>query len=233
MRALFNTAREFAQDVYRNIVSLRESQDLFDDLTAGDEHLSSVAVEVEQYVKRGIPLGVIERGFAYSTAIGYPFEVEPFMASRFGDGRSGVWYGGLELETTIYESAYHMMRAELAVAGNDGVVVRERAVYRVFLDAVMFDLTGKCDDFPDLVANDYSFTQQVGRRMREEGHPGLLVRSARYEEGTNSVVFNPAVLTNPRISCYLTYIFNPRTLAVQVERTPGETLMIVEGVRWF
>jgi len=232
MPALYDVARDVSEDVYRNIVSLRTAQDLFDDLTAEDEELSRTAVELEAHVKRNLPAGLINRGYAYSTAIGYPFETQPSMLSRFGDGTFGVWYGALEGETTIHETAYHMMKAELGVAGLDEIVVRERGVYWVFCNAVLFDLTGKCDAFPLLVARDYHFTQQAGRRMKTEGHPGLLARSARCR-GTTAAIFNPAVLSNPRLAYYLTYAFDPASMTVKVERAPGEVLAVVEGRDWF
>ncbi len=232
MPALYDVARDVSEDVYRNIVSLRTAQDLFDDLTAGDEELSRTAVELEAHVKRNLPAGLINRGYAYSTAIGYPFETQPFMLSRFSDGTFGVWYGALEGETTIHETAYHMMKAELGVAGLDEIVVRERAVYWVCCNAVLFDLTGKCNAFPLLVAPEYHFTQQVGRRMKTEGHPGLLARSARCH-GTTVAIFNPAVLSNPRLAYYLTYAFDPVSMTVRVERARGEVLAVVEGRAWF
>jgi len=232
MATLFDAARDVSQDIFRNIVSLRESQDLFDDLTDGDEELSRTAIELEAHVKRDMPLGLVNRGFAYSMAIGYPFETQPFMSSRFGDGTFGVWYGALEGETTIYETAYHMMRAELCVAGIDEIVIRERAVYWVFCNAVLLDMTAKGKDFPQLTASDYGFTQQLGRRTQREGHPGLLARSAR-SEGTNAVIFNPDVLNNPRLAYHLSYAFDPATQTVKVERTSGELLMVVNGASWF
>jgi hypothetical protein len=91
----------------------------------------------------------------------------------------------------------------------------------------LFDIVGKEKAFPQLVANDYSFTQAIGRRLSQEGHPGLLAPSARCK-GINSVIFNPEVLDSPRHHCYLTYRLDPATRTVEVERQPGEILMVVD-----
>lgn len=228
MRSIFSKSTDFNQDVYRNIVSLRESRDLFDDLTGGDSELSSLAIEAEARVKENIPKGLIERGYHYSQAIGYPFETQPFMASRYGDGKFGVWYGSVDrMETTIFESSFHMIQDESNIEGLNEIVVRERAVYLIHCEAILFDIVGKEKAFPQLVANDYSFTQAVGRRLSQEGHPGLLAPSARCK-GINSVIFNPEVLDSPRHHCYLTYHLDPATRTVKVERQPGEILMVVE-----
>ena len=100
------------------------------------------------------------------------------------------------------------------------------------MPAGWIDLTGKCDAFPLLVAREYHFTQQVGRRMKTEGHPGLLARSARCH-GTTVAIFNPAVLSNPRLAYYLTYAFNPASRTVRVERARGEVLAVIDGRTWF
>lgn len=232
---LFEKNAIINQDIRRNIVSLRESEDLFDDLTGGDPEDSRIAMEAEMRVKQNLqPFspGIIQRSFHYSTAIAFPFEQEPFLSTRYGDGTFGVWYGSLELETTINETAYHTIWAELAVEGVDEEIIRERAVYDVHLKSILIDLREIARKEPQLVQNDYDFTQQIGRQLHKQGHPGLLTPSARCK-GSNAVVFNREVLTNPRVRCYLTYYFNPRDMKVRVEREAGTQLMLVDGAQWF
>jgi hypothetical protein len=224
---LFTRAIEFRKDVFRNIVSLREQQDLFDDLADGDIELSACAIEAEARVKENIPLGLIERGFQYSLAIGYPFDTQPFMASRYGDGTFGVWYGSVDsLETSLWETAYHMIQDELNIFGLRETVVRERAVYLVCCEGILLDLVGREKDYPQLVSDDYSYTQSIGRRLAREGHPGLQAPSARCK-GVNVAVFNPDILSNPRNHMYLTYRFDPARRIVEIDRQPGELLMKV------
>jgi hypothetical protein len=176
---------------------------------------------------------IIHRSFHYTRSIiEYPFKNEPYLFTRFGDGTYGVWYGSLEMKTTVFETGFHMIKAEGAVEGLDEVVVRERAVYRVQCRAILIDLRGKQKSFPELVADKYGFTRQIGQRINREGHPGLLAPSSRYN-GTNMVIFNPAVLSDPRLHCYLTYFFDPLTLKIKVERTVGKTWLKVDGRKWF
>lgn len=224
MIKLFDKSNAFDEDVFRNIVSLRESRDLFADLSEGDQSASMIAAAAEMRAKERIPQGLIPRGFHYTTAIDYPFATEPFLSTRFGDGSFGVWYGSLALETSIRETAFHMYRAESAVDGLQEIVIRERAVYKVLCQAVLIDLTGKEVDFPDLLSDDYLFTQGVAKRLNREGHPGLLAPSARHRGGRNLAVFNPEILSNPRNHCYLTYYFDPATRSLNVERQRGRSL---------
>jgi hypothetical protein len=218
---LLDRTRDINDDVYRNIVSLRKSEDLFDDLSEGDETLSNVAIQAEMRVKRDIEPGLVHRGFHYSTAIGYPFETEPFMASRYGTGLYGVWYGSLELETTLHETAHHMIKTESGIEGNNEPISRDRAVYQVMCNALLIDLVGKETIHPRLVSDDYTFTQHIGARLQREGHPGLLAPSARLAGGQNAVIFNPDVLSNARLTCYFTYTFDPSARSVAIEREPG------------
>jgi hypothetical protein len=222
--SLFDTTRDFDDDAFRNIVSLRESEDLFSDLSGGDGQLSAVAATAEMRVKSAIPAGIIPRGFHYTTSITYPFEHEPYLRTRYGNGSFGVWYGALALETTIHETAFHMVKEESGIEGNQGPIIRERAVYLVHCRALLLDLTGKTRAFPGLVADDYGLTHQIGERLHQEGHPGLLAPSARHAGGTSLVALTPTVLSAPRSFCYLTYSCDPIQRAVTVERQPGEIL---------
>ncbi len=225
--ALFDKTRDFDGDAYRNIVSLRESEDLFSDLSDGDEQLSAIAAAAEIKVKSTIPSGFLQRGFRYTTSITYPFEQEPYLRTRYGNGSFGVWYGALALDTTIHETAFHMVKEEAGIEGNHSPIIRERAVYLVRCRALLIDLSRKGKAFPGLVADDYGFTQQIGERLHQEGHPGLLAPSARHSGGTNLVALTPAVLSHPRSFCYLTYSCDPVQKVVTVERQPGEILTVL------
>lgn len=228
MEHLFNQNLEFQKDIFRNIVSLRESQDLFDDINDDDKTISAIASRVEAEAKKDIPLGFIERGFHYTTAIAYPFETDPFMETRYSDGKFGVWYGSLEFQTSIFETAHHMMKDESDVIGIQEMIVRERAVYNVYCNAILIDLRGKEKEYPALIFDNYEFTQQIGKKIHQQGHPGLLAPSARCL-GNNAVIFNVDRLSNPRVHCYLTYTFDPQKNELIVERERGKILMTVNA----
>lgn len=212
------------QDVFRNIVSIRESQDLYDDLTDNpDEWL--LAQQVEDDVKPPpyrSPRPAIDRPFedaAWFNAILWPFR--NWQASRVSDGSFGIWYGSESVETTVYESAYHWYHGLLRDAGFDREpVIGERKVYVVNCDAALLDLRPAIGDYPALLhRNDYTFTQAVGARIHHEGHPGLIVSSVRRRAGDNYAVFNPAVLSNPRLLCQLTYRLAGDSLEVEKQTT--------------
>lgn len=123
----------------------------------------------------------------------------------------------------MHETVHHF-RQELIGRGQDThhkPIVRHRCVKRVAVDALLFDLRGKQNDFAALRDPEiYTYTQQVGRAVYDGRHPGILVNSARRVSGENVDVFNPAYLSTPRDCCYLTYRYDISG-EVQVEREPG------------
>jgi hypothetical protein len=219
------------RDVVRNIVSLRTSQDLFDDLTDDPEQWG-LAQKVEDDTKPPSYRShtpVIDRPFedaAWFNAILWPFK--HWQASRYSDGNHGVWYGSESVETTVYESVYHWHRGLLTDAGFEAEqVVAERKVYAVACDAALLDFRLAVEEYPALLHPfDYGFTQAVGARIHREGHPGLLVPSVRRPRGENVAIFNAGVLSNPRHHCLLTYQLDGGR--VRVEREPGQTWLSID-----
>ena len=223
---------EVAQDVMRNITSIRVSQDLFDDLsdTPADWAL---AQKVENEIKPPLfqsALPIIHRPFEtadWDNAIGYPFT--HWQQSRYSDGSFGVWYGSDSIATTVYETAYHWVNGLLADVGWDNPqnpIITERKVYRVDCHAALLDFRPILPNYPQLLhPKDYSETQLLGARLHREGHPGCVTGSARYAKGHNYVVFNPQILTQPRHECLLTYRYTGRKESLHVEKTAGKIWM--------
>lgn len=233
MKSLFSELPlvDVHQDVARNIVSLRQSQDLFDDLT-DDPAEWRLAQSVEAEIKPPLyqsQLPVIHRPFEdaqWFNAIAWPFK--HWQVSRFSDGSHGVWYGSDSVATTIFETAFHWYHGLLCDAGFERErVIAERKVYFVTCSAALLDLRQATADYPDLLdPKDYAFPQSVGRRIHKEGHPGLLIQSVRYPQGENFAIFNPGVLSNPQLNCQLTYSLADDRISV--ERQPGTTWMSIE-----
>jgi hypothetical protein len=219
------------QDVIRNIVSLRQSQDLFDDLSDNaSEWLLAQKVEDEvkppPYRSR---TPIIDRPFEdaeWFNAIAWPFK--HWQSSRFSDGSFGVWYGSDSVETTVYESAYHWYSGLLKDAGFDTQTMAvERKVYSVACQAALIDFRRGSNKHERLLhASDYTFCHSVGARIHREGHPGLVTQSVRRSAGENFAIFNSAVLSKPRHNCQLTYRLEEGRIVVEKE---GEGVCMALG----
>ncbi len=219
---LITHATDLHADLVRNIKGIRVSQNLFDDLSASPED-QAVAIAAEQATRIPSEAPRLTRPFDYGTALAYPFVAFNRHSTRFSDGLEyGVWYGSLDLETTVYETVHHW-RTFIAdsFADEDREIVSERRVLQARCDAILIDLRGKERREKRLVdRSDYRYTQALGRYLREQSQNGLLVRSARCE-GINAAILTPRVLSRARDLCFLTYRTNPRKDLVRVERTPG------------
>jgi hypothetical protein len=160
---------------------------------------------------------IIDRPFEdaqWFNAIMWPFQHG--HTSRFFDGRYGVWCGSESVETTVYASACHWYRGLLSDAGFERLaVIAERKVYSVACNAARLNFR-QAEAHPNLLhPSDYAFCQSVGARIHREGHPGLLTRSVRRPAGENTAVLNPAVLSNPRQNCQLTYRLERERIVVE------------------
>jgi len=219
---LFSTTVDFHGDLVRNIPGIRQSQDLFDDLSdeAADR---DIAVAAEAAARPASSAPLITRPFDYGSVVTYSFAAAHWQGTRFSDGSTfGVWYGARDVETTVYETAWHWYRFVLdSFPAEEREIVSERRVFDVRCDALLIDLRGKEARHPGLVSRtSYAFTQRVGRRVHDEAQSGLLVRSARCD-GTNAAIFRPERLSNVRDRAYLTYRLDAPADRMIVERTPG------------
>jgi hypothetical protein len=221
---LIRDALDYRGELVRNIQTIRVSQDLFDDLSPDPaDQAVAVAAEVAGRIPSDAPL--ITRPFDYGTVVTYPFANFNGQATRFSDGLAyGVWYGSLDLETTVHETVYHRHRFLMdSFAGENRLIRNERRVFEVRCDAILLDLRGKERREKRLVDRaSYAFTQPLGAYLRKQGANGLLVRSAR-SAGVNAAIFRAETLRDVRDLCYLTYSMNPAEDLATVERTPGST----------
>ena len=222
------TVADIHHDLIRNIVSLNESENPFDDLSSNTEEWF-LARQVEsdarpQPYQSHTP--EIHRSFEdalWFKAINWPFKNR--QASRFSDGSFGIWYGSDTLETSVHESAYHWVRGLLCDAGFEHEEVTiERTLYSVACDAVLLDFRSVAANYPNLLhKTDYTFTHSIGARIHQEGHPGLLTSSVRHQGGVNYAILNPNILSNPRQQSQLSYRLHGQTITV--EEHPGMPCM--------
>ena len=212
----------FRGDLVRNIPGIRASQHLFDDLSSDPADWDlAIAMEGSERIPTGAAL--ITRPFDYGSVVTYTFDASHWQATRFSDGtRYGVWYGSLEIETTVYETAWHWFRFVLdSYPAEDREIVTDRRVFNVRCQALLLDLRGKEQAYPELTSRtSYAFTQELGRYVHDQQLNGLLVASARCA-GTNAAIFKPERLTHARHRSYVTYRLNAVRDTFVAERPRG------------
>jgi len=218
----------YDDNLVRNIKSIRVSQDLYDDLAENAED-TRIAIAAEARLRIPSANPFVTRPFDYGTVITYSFDSAHWQESRFSDAKQyGVWYGSLDVRTTVFETVYHWHRFLMdSFAGVKEDILGERRVFDVRCDAILVDLRDCEKRAPQLTdRKNYTFTQTLGRYLVEQQQNGALFPSARCK-GVNAAVFSAARLSRVRDKTYLTYRYSPESGRVTVERAPGRHWLTV------
>lgn len=233
---LYNHSRALGNEpVYRNI-HYRPGPGAFDDLLDPDEDSEGATDLPFQLASRmrsnANTLTALDPGGIIKMAVLKVFQRAVFYPTRFGNGSYPVWYGCMNSLTTIYETAFHSFKHERELGNTESPVYRTHLVFKVACSAILIDLTQERHFFPKLTdPNNYSFTQQVGRRIRMEQHPGLLSPSARQADGVNLAIFNMGCLSNPELIEQLNYEIDPQSMQITVFHE-DQTQTIIDGRIW-
>ena len=131
--------------------------------------------------------------------------------SRFSDGNYGVYYAGNTLETSIAETRYH--REQFMLATDQPPMELDMRVYLTDLDAHLHDIRGLRDALPAIyAADDYSASQALGRRLRDQNSWGIAYDSVRHGGGECVGVFRPPALRNCRQERHLCYVWDGKRI---------------------
>lgn len=232
-KELFKYSRVLDDDpAYRNI-NHHPRPDTFDDLLDPDETSDDAALPAFQKTNRMrstvCGIAAMDQTNLYHIVIQSVFQRAIFYPTRYGDGSFPVWYGCLDPLTTIYETAFHMIREERDLAGHPNEIVRRRLIFKVTCTAILIDLTRNRQFIHQLTdSGNYYFTQQIGKRIRNEQHPGLVSPSARHQNGKNLVIFNATCLSNPVLMEHLVYRLNPESFQIDVYRE-NQMVVTIDG----
>lgn len=218
---IFNQSIKYHDKVKRNIIFTSLPGHAFAEIGDDDHDLAVIEI-ASQLARESVTAKNKLTDFYYSAAIGFPFRTTPFMRTRFSDGTYPVWYGSSSVETSIYETAHHLIRFMQAEEGTmqEKKIIKKRSVFDVFCSAILTDLCAKQELFPKLSAEDYAFSIEVGKQIKEGGIPGILYSSARHIGGKNIGIFQQSVLENPRLLGHLQYII-----------IPGEKMIRISGLK--
>ena len=119
---------------------------------------------------------------------------------RFNDSRRGAWYAGADLETSIYEVAFHKRR----------FLKEGRISERISFDYADFlsDFSGQfhfLDDSereqclqPGPIPQCYGPSQALANSLLYSGSSGIVYPSVRRSGGTCIACFRPALVFHPR-----------------------------------
>lgn len=116
------------------------------------------------------------------------------VASRFTDGRFGIYYAGLNLETAIAESRFS--RSRFLQATNEAPQMLTMRAYQCEVHTQLVDVRADVEVHnPD----SFIYSQAIGRQLKAKNEMGILYRSVRYPGGECMAALRPKALTPPAI----------------------------------
>ncbi len=222
-------ARSYRSIAYRNIYTIKESQNLFDDLCDHEKETEELASWAEKASGIDHARPQKERPFQYGSleTTLTAFFPEKWAEGRFGDGRTyGVWYGAKEIETSVKEAAYAsylFYRSDLKAHQNP--IQSDRKLFKVSLQ------TKKCvsllsfqKKYKQLVhPHDYSFCQSLGAMAVDQKIEMFRTPSVRHPKGTCFPVFSPSVIKKEQVLRYVHFIFYPNG-SIQITHDEDEMI---------
>jgi len=194
---------------FRNIPSIKEPRWFYETLVDPEEARSlSLVEDLTSSIDRADPLTT--RPFQYGDINGtlHCFEKAFWKAGRFGSGdHYGVWYGGLEEETSLQEGLYWFWKCNSGVLEKFPSFSQDRKMFKMKCEGQkVVDLRPLVKEYPDLISKeDYSFCRKLGEKAIREGVDFFLSQSVRKEKGSCVSVFNPKVLKKEDFLYYFHY----------------------------
>jgi RES domain-containing protein len=166
-------------------------QDIFDLDSATNERLLA-----ENDRLPGIGIHELVFGVPHYRVVNATFTHAHPLGSRFNGPDRGAWYAAFELETAQAEIAFHKT-VQLAEVGRfeDSVTHDD---YLADFSAAFHDLRGDADWSECLTPDSYVASQDLARRLLDEGSLGVVYPSVRRAGGTCLGCFRPALVMNLR-----------------------------------
>ena len=129
--------------------------------------------------------------------------------SRFTDGRYGVYYAAIDIETAIAETRFH--RTRFLAATNQPPIEIDMRSYASDLVAPLHDIRNRETDMPTIYTNEpmqYASAQILAKQLHDEGSNGIVYDSVRHTGGECVAVFCPRLLTPVKQGPHYCYVWD-------------------------
>jgi hypothetical protein len=153
-----------------------------------------------------------------------PFQRKPCLqnrfgrASRFSDGEWPVFYAAIGRKTAEKESTFHYGRK----AAGDGTAKRpvHYSIVRCRFSGEIVHLIPKLEHWPDLISDNYTFCNSLGKEGYDGGMGGFLAPSARNAGGTTVPAFIEETISDPVIEAAAKLTFDEGKTVMEVKERP-------------
>jgi hypothetical protein len=126
-------------------------------------------------------------------------------SSRFTDGSFGIYYAGLTQETAIRETVHQ--RENFLRATNEEACEITMRVYKGKVLKPLHDIRNP--KYSELhTPNDYTPSQQFGKKLREDKSWGIIYNSVRHTGNYCIAAFRQPAVSIPKQLSHLRYVWN-------------------------
>ena len=180
------------------------------------ESLTNARLREERGETRLVRAGDEVRGPGASYIMA-PFTHLHPMGGRFNDATFGALYAARERATAIAETSYH--RTRFLAATKEPPLTLDMRVLELRLDARLHDIRGQRSELPRVYApDDYSASQQLGRRLHAAHSWGIAYESVRREGGECVAALRPRAVSACRQAEHLQYEWNGQRISAVYRR---------------
>jgi RES domain-containing protein len=130
--------------------------------------------------------------------------------SRFTDGRYGVYYAAIDIDTAIAETRFHRVR--FLAATHEAPIEIDMRSYASDLEVSLHDIRNRQTDMPDIYAPDpeeYAAAQALAKNLRDTGSNGIVYDSVRNAGGECVAIFRPQLLSPVKQGAHYCYVCAP------------------------
>lgn len=142
------------------------------------------------------------------------------MATRYSDGSYPVFYSALDPATAKAEVAHWFSNFGGRPQGQRSAYYQH---FTCLFEGKEKDLRDKRSEWPELVHDsDYTFCNRIGAEAVRLELDGLVVPSARRENGSNLPVFKRCAIRDPKSQGLVKITLDPRTGEIAIENESVE-----------
>jgi hypothetical protein len=147
-----------------------------------------------------------------SSNIMAPFTHLNISGSRFSNGTFGVFYAADKLECAVAETKYH--REKFLSYTNEPMQDIEMRILIAEFNGVLHNISAMQRKFKEVYAlEDYTQSQRLGVKLKQQGSQGIYYSSVRYEDGRCFAIYKPNTISKCRQEKHLLYRWDGKKIS--------------------
>lgn len=209
--------------------------DLFEDIASPADWDAILSAESKTNPRVAESVGMLDlvpedrrvAGDGASWAMAPFVHVSTDRPSRFTDGSFGVYYAGDRIEVALFETIHHHEKFMAATGEPAGWTSDFRELVGT-LDVELHDVRGVAQSDAIYSPDDYSASQGLALKLRDEGSNGVVYRSVRFPDGNAVALYWPDVAGIPAQGQHFSYYWDGACTSQVKNLTTGDVFELID-----